>query len=149
MSTQNRTRSSLLGIWEDLLLTVFVLFYRIARGQWWPAANAHKGVAGVTIVEGCLCIVALGWVEVALGHRFQISEWIIGAALLVLALANFYFLIDRKRGLNFELQFDDLSRSKRLFLRSGAIGLIVTTFGLMFWSVEIYHRVFGIVPPTS
>jgi hypothetical protein len=122
---------------NEIYLSVYVLFFRIGAGQW-PShvnADAHKGVAGVAVVEIILLITLLDWIQSLSGH-FGINRWVPGIAAVVIYAINYYFLVIRGNGVAFEKQFGSFRKSKRLTLRLAAIGISVVTLALYFAAHE-------------
>jgi hypothetical protein len=118
---------------KEIYLSVYVLFFRIGGGQW-PShvnADAHKGVAGVAVVEGILLITLVDWIQSIAGN-FGIGRWVPGIVGVVIYAINYYFLVIQGNGVAFEKQFGSLPKSKRLTLRLVAVGIFVATLALYF-----------------
>ena len=130
---------------KELYLSVFVIFYRVAAGLW-PAtfnADAHKGVAGLSAVEGLLGLSAFAWLQVLASRRFELNPLIIGAIFLLLYFVNNFFLVSRRAGVEFNTEFNRFSVVKRTLLCAGAIAVVITsliTFGI---SITAYQGAFS------
>jgi hypothetical protein len=125
-------------------LSVFVLGYRINRGAWPPAfnADAHKGVALVSIVELLLAVVIFQWVEMA--NRVQsrppkVVIWIVSISIFA---ATYYWLVSKKVGTNFERDFDQLEKVTRVGLYLSALAIVGATIALFVCSTFSFRHVF-------
>lgn len=130
----------------ELYLSVFVLFYRIAAGLWPKAfnADAHKGVAGLTMVEGLFALSIYSWLEIAMRRRFEVNPLLIGAALALIYFCNNHFLVGRGIGIKFENRFSEFPRIKRIVLRLGALGVVLIAATAFYLSMAMHQKVFDI-----
>jgi hypothetical protein len=127
---------------KELYLSVFVLFFRIGAGQWpsYMNADAHKGVAGVTIIEVLLVASLINWIQIIGGHRLELNRWMPGIAAVVLYCANYYFFVVRGSGIAYEREFSGFRKGKRIALRLAVIVILLVTLAV-FFSSAAYHRI--------
>src|SRR5215468_455583 len=116
-----------MGTLKETYLALFVLFFRVGwKGP--PILNwpARRAVGIITMIEA-VCVGGLFlWMGIMTGQRVHPLLFII---LIIPFFAvhqlNRHFLIKKGLGTEFEKQFDDLPRSKRIRLISSAIVVIV------------------------
>lgn len=131
---------------REVYLSVFVLFYRYFAGQWSATMNAHKGVAGVSIVQGVIVITLENWIGAFTGRRLELDRWVLWIVIVLIYAANYYFLVIGGTGVAFEKQFGTFPKSKQITLRLAAIGIFLATGIIFFFSAAAYHRALHVMP---
>ena len=133
---------------KEIYFTAFTLGFRISGSSWSPVMNASKGVGGVSIFEAFILMSIGSWIEMYLGERVLLSvgKWVVGAAFLFLYCMNYYFLVIRGYGINFERKFSKLENARRRILLVSCAMLLFAIIALMLASVSVYHRHFHIIP---
>lgn len=132
---------------KEIYLVGFTLGYKASSKSWSPSLNAGKGVAGVTIFEVLILMTIEGWVEMFFGTRFSFntSPWAIRVAAVALYFANYYVLVVRGYGIKFEHEFNDLSKSRKIFLLVSCVLMFLTAIAVIICSISAYHRFFHII----
>jgi len=135
---------------KESFLSIFVVGYRINRGAW-PAsfnADAHKAVAAVTFVELMATFTIYTWVQILSGSRIELSQPVLWVGAFFFYGANYFFLLTKKFGIDFEKRFDHCSKTRRVTLRIAALVIFFGMFALFLISVPYYQHVFHISPKT-
>ena len=124
---------------KELYLSVFVLFFRIGASNWSADVNEFKGAAGISVVECALAIIVYGWAQMFLGYHSVLNRWFMAVSFIAVYGINYYALVVRNVGIDFEKRFNTFSRGRQIFLYSVAIG-IVLAIGILFYFSGIKHR---------
>jgi hypothetical protein len=138
----------MLELLKEAFLSIFVVAYRINRGAW-PAsfnADAHKAVAAVTFVELMACLTIYAWVQILSGSHIEFFQPVLWVGAFTFYIANYYFLLTKKLGSDFEKRFDRYSKARRTTLRIAALIIFFGVFALFLISVPYYQHAFHILP---
>jgi hypothetical protein len=141
MAIQNNLLSLMRGI-ADIYLSIFVLFFRVSR--WRTSSKASSAVVGVAVVDYVLALSLVIWAAIMTGHPLKLSPWVVGIIFLIFCSANYRFLVIRSHGVAFEKQFCGFQKSKQTTLLSVAAGILLATVAIFSFSIQAYHRTFGI-----
>jgi hypothetical protein len=103
---------------KEIYLTSFVLFFRAFKTAWTPGINAWKGVAGVAVAQWLVLVGLDVWIGMISGKRLfgAVDPWAVRLAVVALFVANHFVLVARGKGIEYEREFDNLHRSKRVLL---------------------------------
>lgn len=131
---------------NELYLTAFSIFFRAGGSAWTPSINAWKGVVGVALFEGALLIGIAAWVNVLAGTKTLLAmpKWAQVGAFLALCLANHYPLVVRGLGITFERKFTSLQNSKKIFLLTSCVMVMLTIIVFFIFSARAHRRFLGI-----
>lgn len=139
----------MIRFFKRIYFTWFVLGFRASASTWSPGINAGKGVFTVTVIGGFIIVGIESWTDILLGKRFflDVNPWVIRIAAVALYFVNYYVLVTRGYGVEFEHEFSNLPKSRKTFfvLSSVVVGLTVMCF--LFFSISAYHRFFHITAP--
>jgi hypothetical protein len=131
---------------KEIYLSLFVLFFRINKGAWpeYVKADEHKGVAGITLLQGSLAIAASNFTQVLAGHQIVLDAGAAGLMVLPVYFLNSYFLVERGAGTAFEKEFSGFARKKQttLYLVATAITLLIVAALVL--SIAVYRSAFAI-----
>jgi hypothetical protein len=136
---------------KELYLTGFTLGFRVSGSSWSPAMNASKGVGGVSVIEWIILVVIAMWIELHFGTKFFFTtgKWAVRIACLALYLINYYVLVIRGHGIEFEREFSNLEKSRKNLLLVSCAVLLLATIAFMAFSVSAYHHFFHIIPKSG
>jgi hypothetical protein len=118
-------------------LAIFVLFFRFAKRSWSSEANAAKGAAGVTVVISALVTAAGFWIGRLAGHEHlpRISKIGFFASWFVIYLINYWLLVAKRHGTDFERQFRHFDRRRRILLLTSGWTIVAVAIGLIVLAV--------------
>ena len=131
---------------RKLYLTIFVIFFRLGAGQW-PShinADAHKGVVGIASTEAILVVCMIFWLRGWTGHGLALNSWQLWGLVLLPFLLNHYFLVAKGYGVSFEREFDFLKQREKSLLYSEALGILVATAAIAYFTILANRRLLGI-----
>lgn len=118
---------------KKLYLTAFVLGFKTGGADWGWNVNIGKGVVGVSMIQWALFTGCLSLLDVWTGTRFAMSfsKWVYVIAFAMLYLLNRYVLITCGYGIEFEREFANLKKSRRLVL--ACLSIAISTIILIFY----------------
>jgi hypothetical protein len=124
------------------------MFFRFARDRWSYHMNLGKGVAGVTAVEGVTLMIIAAWIDMYFGQRLLLSigKWPVGIASIALFFFNFYALVKRGHGTQFEREFSHLNKQRKKSLLVVFWLLFLAVMAFLYYSIYAYQHFFHIVP---
>jgi hypothetical protein len=106
--------------------------------------KTNSAVFGVSLIESMLAFSIMLWIHVLTSHRLEVNRWLVVFAVFPIYYANQYFLVARGSGVAFEKEFSLFPKSKRIILRSAAIGIFIATLTILFSSIAEYRGTFGV-----
>lgn len=118
---------------KQIYLTVFTLFFRAAADSWTASINAWKGVVGVTMIEWAIIVAVNAWLQWWLGTKllFGLDKWAFYALFLLSFGVNYYALITRGFGIQYEQDFSALPKRERTSRLVIGISTVVVIVGLL------------------
>lgn len=121
---------------KAIYLTWFVLFFRAGASGWDQGINIWKGVLGVTMLEFALVLGLNFWVRALTGAEllFAVENWAFEILFVVLFGLNYYALVARAAGINYERVFTALGKRERITLSLVGAGTIALIMGLLIYS---------------
>lgn len=122
---------------SEVYYATYVLLSKVGSRGPASAGDAHKGVIGITAVEGFLSLAFLALASALVHRRLDLRHWGIWAWYLGLLAVNYYFLVFRGDGVRFAEQQHLLSQSKRSALRVVSIATLC--------AVAIFAAVSGVI----
>jgi hypothetical protein len=127
---------------KHIYLTWFVLFFRAGANSWTHGINVWKGVLGVTMLEFALAIAGNFWIRALTGVEllFAIEKWAFEILFVVLFGLNYYALVARAAGVNFEREFASLGKRERTTLSLVGGGIIALIIGLLIFSFYAFGQ---------
>jgi len=128
---------------SEVYLTIFVLSFRLGARES-PAANARKGVIGISLIEGLPIVSALSWLQTQTGQALPPGSWQIWALALLPFLLNHYLLVINGCGTSFEKNFNMRQRRERVLLRSAALTVVVMTIAITYFTATALRKKYGI-----
>jgi hypothetical protein len=133
---------------KELYLTEFIVFYRASQKSWSHGYNAGKGAAGVSLFVGIILMCITLWIEIFTGNQFLpiLNRWETWIGFLAFVLVNYYFLVIRGHGIRFEREFNNLKKSKRMFLQVSCFVVSLISAGFFIYSAHAYQHFFHIIP---
>jgi UDP-N-acetylmuramyl pentapeptide phosphotransferase/UDP-N-acetylglucosamine-1-phosphate transferase len=136
---------------KELYYTCFTLFFKAGRSGWSNPVNVGKGVAGVAAVEWVILTAIAGWIGIFCRSEsfFDLGQWAIGIAFLILCSINHYVLVMRGHGIRFEREFNSLKKSKRIFLLVNCTVVLLVIIGFFIVTVSAFQRFFHITPKSG
>ncbi len=143
-SSRANVSYSIMRALKDLYFSIFVVFYKYSADHWSADMNAMKGVTGISIFQALLAFCVSTWVEIFTGQRFKLDSWLIWMFIIPLWLTNYYYLVTRGSGVEFEKRFASFERVKRNTLYALAVGFLLVTTGVLIFSTVVYRQAFHI-----
>lgn len=136
-----------MSLLREVYLSIFVLFYRYFGGNMSESSKAMRGSVGLMLFQAILALDLLGFACIWWHQKFKPNPVV--AMLLAAALygLNYYVLVVKGSGVNFEKQYRAFSQQKRIALRLVALTFFVGAWVLFFAMVSTYRKAFGIVVP--
>jgi hypothetical protein len=132
---------------KAIYLTAFTILYRIPGGN--PYVKNTQAVTVITVVEWFILLEIAGWFDMLIGERFLLLISSTKLAVLILFLAlyfpNYRVLVTRGRGNTFEREFDNFSKSRRIFLVTSCAILLLASIASFMYLFHAYHRFFHII----
>jgi len=133
------------SISKQIYLSLFVLFFRINKGAWpeYVNADAHKGAAGITLLDLFLALAASNFVQTLTGHQVLFARDTAGIVALSVYFVNWYFFVGRGTGTAFEKEFNGFARKRQIALYLLATAITLATVALLSISVMMYRSAFA------
>ena len=110
-----------------LNLATFLVFFQLGARSWTQGINEGKAVAGITFIHGLIVMTILFWSRYLIGQLagVMISPKALWIMWIVVGVANYYFLINRGYGTEYELEFrKPPTRSKMAVIATGAAVIV-------------------------
>jgi len=128
------------------LLAPYIVFYRITT---WDDASTRQwaSLAVVTILVSCLFMTISMWIEILTGNRFDSNRLVYVIVILAAAItATYQVLVRHKTALEFEKNFNALTRQDRVIIRVMGLAAAAVIGFVYFQTVPVFQRTFYIVP---
>jgi hypothetical protein len=135
----------MLRLLKEIYLTAFVVLSRI--GAWAPRTNAAISAGAITVIEICLLIGVVGWVEMVIAgpksslHIPRLEAFVASVGLYA---ANYYPLIICGYGTTFEREFTSLKRSRRVFLVASSVVMMLAAIAFFIFSAVVHRHALGV-----
>lgn len=123
---------------RKIYLICFVLFFRAGGRDWDYGTNVWKGVLGVAMLEFALAMTASAWIGELTGADLLlgVEQWEFTILFAGVFGLNYYVLVSRAVGSDYERAFAALEKRQRRTLSLLGIVTIGLIMGLMFFSLS-------------
>ncbi len=144
---------SMIRFLKEVYLTGFTIVFKLSRAKK-ITYRAGGAMTIITLIESFNLTNILSWIDIFAGKQIvpRLSEPEILLAFLVLGYLNLYVLITCGftfgHGLQFEREFDNLKKSRKILLVTSCVVLLLATIVFSIYSTLAYHRFFHIIPKT-
>src|SRR5271169_5252155 len=129
---------------RGIYFSLFILFYKIAEGQW-PAAwefDLYKGVIWQSVVMLFLYVSVVNIFTVDLYRSALYNLLLIGGALTITSI-NWYVIVFSGAGIRFEKEFRKFSYVKKSAFYGTAVIIIIGAGGVLYQTMEAHLRAIG------
>jgi hypothetical protein len=130
----------ILRLIKELYLTAFTIFFRISG--WSPKTNRGCSAAVITLIESVILMGIASLLDDLFGTTIlvDVPKWKIYSFFFALGAVNCYVLIFRRHGIKFEHDFTHFEKSKKIFLVTSCLIIILTAVILSFYAITIHRN---------
>jgi hypothetical protein len=128
---------------KQVYLTAFPVIFKLSR-QKDVAYKIGGAIGAITFVESLFLIAVFGYIEIFLNKKILFSKPTLAIAFFILFFVNMYFLWLRGYGTKFVNEFDGLKTSRRIFLMTSCVVILVATIVFLIYSAIAYRHFFQI-----
>jgi hypothetical protein len=134
---------------KEIYFTAFAIFFRVGGVDWTPTINAGKSVVCIALIESAFILGVVGWIEIFFKIRFfvDLPNLAIVIAFFILCAANHYPLVALGHGITFEREFKHLKTSRKIFLLTICITMILAVIAFFIYSGFVHRSYIGINNP--
>ena len=139
----------MIRFFKEIYLTAFTIGFKLRAppqlgGGWGPTIDAGKGVGVVWFIEFCFLMGGRDYIEVLnkVRYSFDSSLWVKVAMIFALYIPNYYILVTRGHGIEFERGFTHLKKSRKIVLIACFSLLVLTAIAFLNYSRSANHLFF-------
>jgi hypothetical protein len=133
---------------KDIYFTAFTILYKIPGGT--HSSKSGTSVAAIAVIEWLFFAGIASWIDIFIGKRLLLtdanslasSKLVIVIIFIALGLVNYRILVIHGHGIKFEREFNNLKKSKRVFLLVSCVLLALVTIAFFICSRIAYRRFF-------
>ena len=141
----------MIQFFKELYLAGFAVLFRVPR---WGNTRTKIGraVTGVALIEWLILAGISSWIDIFIGTRFllgdsnslTLSKLIFLILFFALYFANYRILVTHGHGVEFEHEFKNLEKSKKILLMMSCVLLLVAGIAFFLYSRLAYRHFFHI-----